>query len=655
MKRCVALGLLLLFVGATIALAGEPGRTPQTTNNIVLPASGATRPVKAKHLDEVIYYEDWESGLNGWVSNDLTATPGTWHIDSWNAFGGTGMSWCMGQHPVYCDTVGYLDDWYMVLDSPPIVLPAGTCSLTFWHRIACEPPGGEPPGYNGWDGCNIRISTNDGASWSVITNDYIQPDYDRSSLYSFGFQHGEGTGIPGWVGNTHMTWFYQTASLTPWAGQTVRLRWAFASDPAWCTCYSATTRWAFGWQVDDIRVFAGADTVFSNNGDSDTGWYSHSNQPIGGDLWRVADDCNPPPCPPPSGSHYIVPNDSMTRLYNNDMNNEFVSPYIDLRGLDFGTLQADFLVAGAIGSPCNNFPEDCDYWHWEVSPDSGLTWYFASNPCDQGIANYVHPDAPDVWALYSQAYQSGFDMSCYIGSVVKLRVIFESDEELVGVGPCFDDLTLTYTAGFPNDMSCYSLQVRFPTTMTRPTYGTAYIINAGSQAQTGVPAWWTEGVSNHRLMPNIALQPNQTTTRSFTWTPAAIGTVTISAWTALDVEQFFANDTSYCPNIEVRESTTDLEMGYDNRTIQYRFNFETGQGAMVKFTPTADSIDLPLNLNVIRMQFDSSQTGTKDIGLRIFRDAGGVPGEAVFWGTVTVTDPTDVYPLWREVIVDGQP
>ncbi|MBM3324998.1 MAG: T9SS type A sorting domain-containing protein [Calditrichaeota bacterium] len=55
------------------------------------------------------------------------------------------------------------------------------------------------------------------------------------------------------------------------------------------------------------------------------------------------------------------------------------------------------------------------------------------------------------------------------------------------------------------------------------------------------------------------------------------------------------------------------------------------------------------------MQFDSSQTGTKDIGLRIFRDAGGVPGEAVFWGTVTVTDPTDVYPLWREVIVDGQP
>jgi hypothetical protein len=655
MRRCVTLGLLLLFIGATMALADEPGKTPLTRNNIVLPAMGGKQPAKANHTDEVIFFEDWESGLNGWVSHDITATPGTWHIDPWNAFGETGMAWCMGQHPVYCDTVGYDNAWYMVLDSPPITLPASACTLSFQSRIACENPSGASSPYNGWDGCNLRISTDGGTTWTVVTNDYLDPDYDRSSLYSFGFQHGEGPNIPGWV-YQHLTWFLQTAYLTPWAGQTVKLRWAFASDPAWCTCDGAGQRWAFGWQVDNIRIFAGADTLFSNNGDDDTGWYSHSNMPIGGDLWRVADDCSPPPCPPPSGSHYLVCNDSITLQYNNHMNDELTSPYIDLRGLDFGTLAADFSVAGAIGSPCDNFPEDCDTWHWEVSPDSGSTWWYASNPCGQGIASYVHPDAPDDWCLYSVCYNSGFDLSCYLGSVIRIKAVFESDEELTGVGACFDDFTITYSAGYPNDMSCYSLQVRFPTTAARPAYATAYFLNAGSVDQSGVPAWWTEeGGTDHRLIPNIALASGQTATRAFTWTPAAAGVTTVWAWTALDVDEYLENDTSYCQNIEVRDPATDLELGYDNRTTQWRFNYDTGNGALVKFTPAADSIDLPFNVNAIRMLFAAEQSGTKQIGLRILRDAGGVPGEGVFWGTVTVTPPGGVLPNWKEVIVDGQP
>jgi hypothetical protein len=657
MRRCVTLGLLLVFIGATMALAGEPSNTPLTKNNIVLPAMGGKQPAKANHTDEVIFFEDWESGLNGWVSRDLTATPGTWHIDTWNAFGGTGMSWCMGQHPVYCDTVGYDNAWYMVLDSPPIVLPAAPCSLTFWHRVACEIPGGEPAGYNGWDGCNIRISTNEGASWTVIPNANIDPDYDRSSLYSFGFQHGEGTGVPGWVGNGHLNWFYETADLSTWAGQTVRLRWAFASDPGWSTCTDATSRWAFGWQVDNIRVFAGTDTIFSNNGDSDTGWYSHSNKPIGGDLWRVADECNPPPCPPPSGSHYLACNDSVTFSYSDNMDDELVSPYIDLRGLSFGTLEADFQITGSLGSDPDNFP-DCDFWHWEVTQDSGATWWYESLPCGNGLYSYVFPDAPPDWYLFSTAYGTGmFDMTCYIGSVVRIKAVMESNGDgLTGVGPCFDDFALTYSAGYPNDMSCYSLQVRFPTTAARPAYATAYFVNAGSVDQSGVPAWWTEeGGTDHRLIPNLALASNQTATRSFTWTPAAAGMTTVWAWSALDVDEYLGNDTSYCQNIDVRDAGTDLELGYDNRATQWRFNYDTGNGALVKFTPAADSIDLPFNVNAIRMLFAAEQSGTKQIGLRILRDAGGMPGEGVFWGTVTVTPPGGVLPNWKEVIVDGQP
>jgi hypothetical protein len=653
MRRCITLGPVLLFVAAVIALAGEPCQTVLTKKNIVLPATGMEEPAKARHIDEVVFFEDWENGLNGWVSNDLTDVPGAWHIDDWFAF--AGMSWLMADTALYCDTVGYLDEWYMVLDSPPIELPAESTTLSFWHRIGCEIPGGEPPGYDGWDGCNLRISTDDGTTWTVVTNECLEPDYDCNSLYSFGVEHGEGAGVPGWAGQ-HFNWFLQTADLSPWAGQQVKLRWAFASDAAVSTCWSYPPMlWAFGWQVDNIHIVAGVDTVFSNDGDDDTDWHSATNQPIGGDLWRVADEVLNPPSPPPSGTHYLACNDSITLSYNDNMENEIVSPYIDLRGLDLGTAVVDFMVTGYLGSDPDNFP-DCDYWHWEVSGDSGATWCFASNPtCDPDNFNYVHPDAPESWILYSEAYMSGFDVSYYIGSVIQIKAVMESnDDDLGGVGPCFDDITLTYTSGYQNDMSCYTLQVRFPTGEGRASSGTAYFVNAGSQDQTGVAAWWKEeGGTQHRLLPNLNLPSGETDTRSFAWTPGAVGVTTVLAWSFLNIDENLDNDTSYCRNIDVQAAAEHLELGYDNRTIQYRFNYETGNGVMVRFTPDEDNVQLPFNLNVIRMQFDAGQIGSQDIGLRIFTDDGGAPGEAVFWETITVTPPDEVHPNWKEVILDG--
>ena len=648
MKRCMTTGLLLLFVGAMIALAGEPSKTSVTRNNTVLPATGMKEPSTVRHLDEVIYFEDWESGLNGWTSRDLTATPGTWHIDTWMAFGGTGMSWCMGQHPVYCDTVGYDNDWYMVLDSPPITLPAESCSLTFWSRVACEMPAGATTPYNGWDGANIRVSTDGGASWTVVAQTYVNPHYDRTSLYSFGFQHGEGPGIPGWVGNLHINWFLQTANLSLWAGQSVKLRWALASDPAWCTCDGA---WAYGWQVDNIRIFHGSDTTFTHNGDNDTGWLSHSNRPVGGDLWRVADETNPPP---PSGTHYLACNDSVTRLYNNKMNNEIVSPYIDLRELDFGMVNVDFQMSGLLPD-CPEFP-DCDYWYWSVSPDSGITWCPWSDPYCEGLPWYVFTDMPAQWMSFTDAGQV-FDISRYIGRVVQIKAVLESNSDsLWGVGPCFDNITLTHTSGYANDMTCHSLQVRFPTNEGRAARGIAYFLNNGSEDQTGVPAWWKEyGGAALRFLPNLALASGQTESRAFSWTPASTGDKTVMAWTVLAEDEDFSNDTSYCPNIVVRGAGQNLELGYDNRTVWWRFNYATGEGALTRFTPAADTIGLPFNLDAIRMQFDSSQSGAQQIGLRIYEDQAGAPGEPIHSAAVTVTTPGDVFPNWKEVSLAGVP
>ncbi|MBU1708357.1 T9SS type A sorting domain-containing protein [bacterium] len=647
--------LLLLPAFALLAQAGESFKTARTHTDIVQPQTGIEKTSPTNHLDqEIIYFEDWESGLNGWESVDLTSTPGTWHIDDWFAYGGIGMSWCMGQNPVYCDTVGYNNDWYMVLDSPPLTLPSGNITLTFQSRIACELPGADPP-YDGWDGCNLRISIDGGVSWIVIQNEYLEPDYDMESMYSFGFQHGEGLNIPGWCGQ-HLDWFLQTADLSSWAGQSIKLRWAFASDPSWCTCDATNRRWAFGWQIDDITITSGGDPIFTNDGTDDTGWTSGTNRPVAGDLWRVADDCSPPPCPPPSGTYYLACNNPVSLEYSDNMNNEIMSPYIDMRDLDFGSINVDFMVTGILGSDPNNFP-DCDFWHWEVTGDSGLTWCFASNPtCEPAPAqNFVHPDAPVNWSLYSLSYQSGFDITDYIGSVIRIKAVMESnDDGLVGFGPALDDITIAYHAGYPNDFSCTTLQLRFPTVEGQPAYGTAYFANVGSQAPPGaVAAWWKEASGSiQRLLPNLNLNPGESDTRNFVWTPAATGNATLSTWSALNIDENLGNDTSYCNNITVRDSTIDLELGYDNRTSQYAFNFETSNGALIKFTPEADSVELPLNLNKIRVQFDGSQTESAQIGLRVLEDNNGIPGEGLFWGTVTVTT-SELLPNWKEITVNG--
>ncbi len=183
-----------------------------------------------------------------------------WHPDTFAAYDAVDSSWWCADTSLGL-TGGYDNAWYQVLDTDPIQLNGSQPLLTFYQRYAVESPGGEPDGYDGWDGMNVRISTDDGESWRVLRNP--DPAYTASSLYSFGFQHGEGTGIPGWAAENR-NWHAVNFDLSAYAGQTVRLRFAFASDPAASTA-DMDNDW-FGWQVDNITVTAGQDTLFRNSG-----------------------------------------------------------------------------------------------------------------------------------------------------------------------------------------------------------------------------------------------------------------------------------------------------------------------------------------------------------------------------------------------------
>ncbi len=652
MKRWrFALGLVLLTAMATTMYAAE--------RNITVPVVKREEGVAPRDrmpgvgLDEIIYFEDWEAGdLAGWTPVDRTAVPSMWHRDDYNAFGGTGMSWWMADSTVGPNG-GYENSWYMVLDSPPVALGA-TPNLRFWHRYRVEDPAGAEsvPGYppntfTGWDGVNIRISTNGGSTWTVIPGTVITPTYDRTSLYSFGVEHNEGPNVPGWCGNGS-TWTQVTANLTQWANQTVRIRWAFASDPGWATPDEGAL---FGWMVDNIRVYSGTDTVFTTNANADDGMTTGTNVPTGGNLWRIATDNASP-----AGPHIVVCNNAGTNQYNPNMNNELISPLVDCSDLANGILMVDFQITGSLPACGEEFP-DCDYWGFQVSTDSGQSWCYGSNPeCDPDIDNYVYTDTPAGWASFNESYSVVLDFSALIGNVLQFKFTFESNDNTADVGPKIDGFQVEYQAGFPNDVTCYSLQVRYPNNASRPTRVRAYFENVGQEPAT-FPAWFKiVGNAQQRFLPNITLDPGTSATRDTAITFTSQGVYTVQAWSALAIDENLDNDTSTVTDIVVRPNSSMLELGYDNRFIQYRFNYLTGQGALVHFTPVADGVDTPpFSVTEIKAQFAAEQVGDLPFQLHVYTGGTAAPGTEVVDRPETVLQSETGFNVWKTMDVTNVP
>jgi len=189
--------------------------------------------------------------------------PSYFHTNTWNSFGGSGESWWLADTTLGNEG-GYGDSWYEALDTDPINLSGSGQTLKFFHRYSVEPPAGASSPYDGWDGMNVRISVDSGVTWNVLGNP--SPAYTNASLFSFGFIHGEGPGIPGWTDQLY-NWTGVTFDLSAYSGQTVQLRFALASDNYISTSLSGDPNW-FGWQIDDIVVTSSAGTLYTNSGTS---------------------------------------------------------------------------------------------------------------------------------------------------------------------------------------------------------------------------------------------------------------------------------------------------------------------------------------------------------------------------------------------------
>lgn len=110
------------------------------------------------------------------------------------------------------------------LTSPPVAIGTGA-ELSFWHQLFCQ---------SNFDGGNVSVSVNGGASWIVISpssgGTYV------SNVYSM-----NEPGFSGTIG----VWTRVSFDLSQFANSQVLFRWHFTSD-------GNTT--GFGWFIDDVMV-----------------------------------------------------------------------------------------------------------------------------------------------------------------------------------------------------------------------------------------------------------------------------------------------------------------------------------------------------------------------------------------------------------------
>lgn len=419
MKKFVFILAMVLL--AAVLIAG-------TSRAVAVPNSGNSNP-PTHPTREVFYTEDFESGATGWTHYDGAVPQNMWHIH--NNSDAQGNCWWMGDAD---GNGGYHDHQYLVLDTGNISISTENSTLTFKMRHGLEAPGVSGD-YDGWDSFNIRISTNSGVTYSVIpdTTAILSPVYDFESSYAFGSEHGEGVGVPGW-GGMRTDWTLVTVDLSQYlvaGAATVKIRFAFASDPAYNTDDEPEL---FGVMVDDIQL---AD--YTNNGVDDGVMTYGSLVPSAGDFWHLATDASAP-----------SPTHIMTCINNQGTYAPMMLDYLESPEITLPAaatqIVADFQLKGTF-TDTGTFP-DVDYFGWEVYHDG--QWHYMSNPYDDPNGmNYVYSSAPDAWASMVLSYSLDGDITAFAGDPVRFRWYFQSNDDVSGTPLQIDDFQIFSVTAAP--------------------------------------------------------------------------------------------------------------------------------------------------------------------------------------------------------------
>jgi len=175
------------------------------------------------------FVDDIESGQGEWTHGVVTGGfVDQWHIDTYRShttshswkFGGTGSS-------------NYADSADGALYTQELCVGASG-EMTMWHWLDAE----EESSSSAWDGALVQITDDGGAVWDVLT---------PAGGYSHAANNNDAnplpTGTPCWSGN--ISWQQETFDLSAYEGETVQIRFRFASDG-----YVTEE----GWYVDDVNI-----------------------------------------------------------------------------------------------------------------------------------------------------------------------------------------------------------------------------------------------------------------------------------------------------------------------------------------------------------------------------------------------------------------
>ncbi len=647
MRICVSLLLALLLL-APLTTYGSKQADVETACRYVEVVSIERNPVRDEaNEDSVLYHFGFEDGMGDWTSRDLTAPGFMWHLTETHAFEENSW-WCADE-----ELGGYDNHWLQYLEIPAMDLSqhAGEAiTLTFKLYWAVEPPEGAEAPYNGWDGCNLWISTDGGESWDVL--DPETPEYTSSSLYSFGQEWGMGPNIPGWT-DTSGEWVDAEFDLSDYDdSDNVSVRFAFCSDPAWSTNDDEN---AYGMLVDNIQVTAGEEVIFDNNGDEqgDDEEMDFATGPTSGDYWEVTDE---------------AAHDGELSVHcpiEADLQDALISPPLEIPEDPWYSYFDFYIHADA-----RNFDPDednalDDYYMIEISED-GSRWekiihdYGRNEDWWRGFHYYgpdtSYNDAPD-WKIK-------LNLTGFGGQTIWLRWKFITDANLEGnqgSGLWLDDIKINITQRREYDVAADYLHVPYPTAFGLTTPAKMSISNVGMLDFQQVQRYIKYNLNGDRR-PAIPWEPlNSDSTKTYIidlnsqrYPYPYAGKIDVVSYIEAVDDENPDNDMAIADSVVVYPEGVWV-LGYDNRANPFAFNIDQGSGPCVYYSVEDDGIiDEAFDLVAIRQIWNGNipQNQQAECVLHIFDDNDGRPGNEVYTQEVVVNSE-DTFPLTHVLDLTG--
>ncbi len=216
------INLAILGAGEIAQFVFEASLSPSAPGNTTIPLSYSLSSDNAPAISAEIALGCGYMGMN----SDFENSPGGLNSQSGWEWGASEQIAAHSGNKVWGTILNgqYQNGANYVLTSEAISIGADA-SLSFWHQLHCQ---------DNYDGGNVSVSINGGASWMLIYPS--SGGTYSSSIYSMN--------EPGFTNNL-VNWTKVSFDLASFANNEILIRWHFTSDGSFTS---------YGWFIDDVQV-----------------------------------------------------------------------------------------------------------------------------------------------------------------------------------------------------------------------------------------------------------------------------------------------------------------------------------------------------------------------------------------------------------------